>query len=192
MIRGPLRYAIREWDYLGLKILPQRGVGSIAIAVVFGLAFGAYLASADAFIFRAFIPAWQTEMVTGTSSVRRIAFFAPLAVLDEIEFRLLLMSTLVWLLTCRSRFSGPASSEQHFRVWTAIIAVAAVYLPLHPSYVASLGPLSPVVVAREFALHISAGILWGYLYWRYGLVSAIAGHVAAHVTLQPMLGYFFG
>ena len=190
MIRGSIGYPIRAWDRLGLRIFPQAGIRGIATAVLIGLAFGTYMGSADVFVFRAVVPASQRAVVATTSAIQRIAFFAPLALLDEIAFRLLLMSALVWLLTCTKAPFGPVCPSGDFRVWTAIIAVAVIYMPLHPAYLASLDLLAPLVVAREVALHISAGILWGYLYWRYGLVSAIAGHIGAHVALQPLLGYF--
>ncbi|WP_316399143.1 hypothetical protein [Bradyrhizobium sp. 33ap4] len=42
------------------------------------------------------------------------------------------------------------------------------------------------------ALHGCGGLLWGYLYWRHGLAASIAGHVSAHLSLQPLLGFLFG
>jgi hypothetical protein len=144
------------------------------------------MAVVDAFIFRAVVPAAQTAMVGTTGALQRIALFAPLAVLDEIAFRLLLMSAFLWLLTYST-----ALSSGTLRYWIAIIAVALAYLPLHWSYLASLGPPTPMLVAREIALHITAGILWGWLYWRYGLASAMIAHASAHLTLQPLLGRFF-
>jgi hypothetical protein len=149
------------------------------------------MAVADAFLFRAVVPASQTTMVTATSAMQRIVLFAPLAMLDEIGFRLLLMSALAWLLTLPMAFGDPPSPGRNLRFWVAIITVAGIYLPLHPSYLASLGPLTPMVATREVALHLSAGILWGYLYWRYGLIAAMAGHTSAHLTLQPLIGHFF-
>jgi len=37
-------------------------------------------------------------------------------------------------------------------------------------------------------VHVSAGSLWGYLFWRNGLPTAIVAHMSAHVTLQVGLG----
>ena len=44
-----------------------------------------------------------------------------------------------------------------------------------------------LTVVREIMLHGFAGILWGYLYWRYGLVAAMIGHISAHVSLWSSL-----
>jgi hypothetical protein len=187
---APILDVARAWNRLGLRVLPQDGLWPIVTAVMLGLAFGAYMAVADAFLFRAVVPASQTMMVDEANAVQRIALFVPLAVLDEIEFRLLLMSAVVWLLTISTEGRDPVSPRRNLRFWVAIIAVAIIYLPLHPTYLASLGPLTPMLASREVALHVAAGILWGYLYWRSGLVASIAGHVSAHLTLQPLLGHF--
>jgi hypothetical protein len=48
-----------------------------------------------------------------------------------------------------------------------------------------------LTVVREVALDGTAGVLWGYLYWRHGLGASIAGHLSAHLSLQPLLSLFF-
>jgi Type II CAAX prenyl endopeptidase Rce1-like len=163
----------------------------MATAIVTGLAFGAYMAVADEFVFRAVVPQWQIVMIKETTAIQRITLLAPLALLDEIAFRLLFMSALVWLLTLGTDLYDPAGAGRRARFWVAIIAVATIYVPLHPAYLTSLGPLTTMVAVREAALHTAAGVLWGYLYWRYGFLAAAAGHISAHVTLQPLLGEFF-
>lgn len=138
------------------------------------------MALADAFMFRAVVPRGQTALVAATTALERIRDFAPRAVFDEILFRLLLMTALVWVF---ARLPGQS------RYWLAIAAAAILYVPLHPAWLADPGVL---LLAREAALHVAAGILWGWLYWRHGLLAAIAGHLAAHLSLQPLLGLFFG
>jgi hypothetical protein len=59
------------------------------------------------------------------------------------------------------------------------------YPAFHLDYLQTLTP-SALTVLREVMLH-GAGILWGYLYWRYGLVAAITGHISAHLSLEPLL-----
>jgi hypothetical protein len=51
--------------------------------------------------------------------------------------------------------------------------------------------LTTLTVVREIILHEAAGILWGYLYWRHGLIVAIAGRISAHVSLEPLLSLLF-
>lgn len=174
-----------RWTYLGLRILPHGGAHSLRIAIGAGLMFGIYMALADAMLFRSVIPASQVALVSGFSAVARIAFFAPLSVVEELLFRLVMMSSLVWFLTT-------IVGQRAWCFWVAILVTALlVYPAFHLAYLEALVP-APLTVMREIVLHGAAGILWGYIYWRHGLVAAMAGHVSAHVSLEPLLSLLFG
>jgi hypothetical protein len=168
-----------SWQHLGLRMLPHGGAHPLTISTLAGLAFGIYMALADALIFRSVIPSSQVVLVSGLSAFGRIAYFIPLAVADELVFRLVLMSLLVWLFT--------AVAGLHARCfWMAILGTALLIYPaLHQPYLSALVP-TPLTVLREIMLHGGAGILWGYLYWRHGLLAAVAGHIGAHFSLQPL------
>jgi hypothetical protein len=49
---------------------------------------------------------------------------------------------------------------------------------------ASAAPLSIIYVIVRF---IGPGVLWGYLYWRHGFLTAEISRAATHVFLQPLL-----
>jgi hypothetical protein len=84
--------------------------------------------------------------------IERIAYFTPLAVLDELEFRLVLMSALVWILTA-------AAGPRAWCFWAAILFTALlVYPALHQAYLSALEP-TLLTVTREIMLHGFAGIL---------------------------------
>src|SRR5580693_3481625 len=89
----------QSWRRLGLRILPHGGAHPLIMAIAAGLACGALMALSDAALFRSIIPSSQTALVTGYTTAARIAYFVPRAVVDEIEFRLLLMSAMILLLT---------------------------------------------------------------------------------------------
>jgi hypothetical protein len=140
------------------------------------------MALADRFLFSSAVPETQTSFVSSLSAYQRILFFAKAAVTDEVVFRLVLMTALVWLI---AKLNGAIRSWCY---WVAILVTAIIAYPLgHLVYLASLAP-TILVAAREIALHGLAGIVWGYLYWRHGLLASIVGHVAAHLSLQPLLG----
>jgi hypothetical protein len=44
-----------------------------------------------------------------------------------------------------------------------------------------------MTLLREVTLHGAAGVLWGWIYWRYGWLSGLTGHLCAHLSLQPLL-----
>ncbi|SDF79225.1 hypothetical protein SAMN05216337_10743 [Bradyrhizobium brasilense] len=101
-------------------------------------------------------------------------------------FRLIVMSALVWL------FAIAAGRRRLWCYWGAILRAALVAYPLYYlSYLMTLDP-TPLSWVREVALHGCGGLLWGYLYWRHGLAASIVGHVSAHLSLQPLLGFLFG
>jgi hypothetical protein len=161
-------------------VLPYGGNYPLIVALGSGLAFGAYMALADATMFRSIVPSSQTAFVAGSSALLRIAYFAPQALLDELEFRLIAMSALAWLLTALLGLRPLA-------YWIAILVTALVIYPISQhTYLATLAP-SFLTIAREILLHGGAGILWGWLYWRHGLVASMVGHVSAHLALQPLL-----
>lgn len=150
----------------------QDAARRLAPAMGLGLAFGAYMALADATIFREVIPTAQ-YLSAHSSALARIAVLAPMAALDELIWRSGLLAALCYVLRGRGRG------------W-AVLAVAVLYMLGHPGYLMTVdsGVLAWV---REAALHVGAGVLWGYIYLRYGLAAAMLAHMSAHVTLQPLL-----
>jgi hypothetical protein len=175
---------ILSWRHLGLRILPQGADRPVSIAIGAGLLFGIYMGLADALLFRSIIPASQSALIWRFSDIDRIAYFTPLVLLEELEFRLVLMSALVWILAATV---GPRA----WCFWAAILSTALLFYPLlHRSYLSALAPTA-LTVLRAIMLQGAAGTLWGYLYWRHGLVAAIGGHVGAHVSLEPLLTLLF-
>lgn len=174
-----------SWRDMGLRFLPHGGRRPILVGLAAGLVFGAYMAIADALLFQSVIPPSQQAMISSLPALRRIFFFTPLAVVDEVVYRLVLMSAVVWLLTLI------VGKPRSWCYWAAILASALVFYPAgHWGYLATLDP-GPLTWAREIGLHGAAGVLWGYLYWRHGLVTSVVGHVSAHLSLQPLLSLFF-
>lgn len=154
----------------------SQGTNSLVIAIGAGLAFGAYMVLADGLLFRSIIPVVQFDEMPVLS---RVAYLTPYIVLEELMYRLALMSILAWAITS-------ITGKQDWCYWTAITVTALVIYPLaHLAYLKTLPPV-PLTVVREVVLHGFAGILWGWLYWRHGFLACITGHVASHVTLNLM------
>jgi len=153
---------------------------SLAVAIGAGLLFGAFMAISDAYLFRAAVPASLQKLISHSTVVERIAYFTKAVLIDELVFRLVLMTVIVWLLV---KFFG---APRGWFYWLAILVAALVANPVfHTAYLATLN-VTALTVLRELVLHGAAGVLWGYLYWRHGLIAAIAGHVSAHISLEPL------
>ncbi|TGT72895.1 CPBP family intramembrane metalloprotease [bacterium M00.F.Ca.ET.159.01.1.1] len=171
---------IAAWRSLGFRIVPHT-VAALGIATAAGATFACYMAAADFLVFRDVIPASMTSQLAHASALQRIAIFTPLAVIEDIVFRLLLLSIVAWALVS-------IAGKHDWCYWAAILASALIFYPIaHYSYLSGLQP-SFATVIREIMLHGGAGVLWGLLYWRYGLLAAMCGHVAAHIVLEPLMG----
>lgn len=108
---------------------------------------------------------------------------------EEILTRLFVVTLIAWIL---SRFShtedGMPSSTA---MWIAIVSSAVIFGLGHlPATLAST-PFSMIVLARAVLLNGIYGTLFGYLYWKRGLESAMISHFTSdllvHVILPAML-----
>ncbi|MCW1403487.1 hypothetical protein OKA06_14630 [Novosphingobium sp. MW5] len=166
---------------IDFSLLPRRSLRSLGIAVGAGLAFGAWMALADASIFASVVPQVQHDMVAEAGPLARIAWFARGALFDEVQLRLIALPLVTWLLMALTKRRGD------WVHWLAVLLTAFVAYPLVAhAYFAGLD-WSVLAALREVTLHAAAGVLWGWLCWRHGWVAGLLGHIAAHVSLQPLL-----
>jgi hypothetical protein len=159
----------------------------VGLAAPLGVGVGALIVALDALVFAPLvqdavlanptvpigssIPAWQ-RAIAGLYG----------GVTEEILLRFGLMSLLVW---AAWRLRGRHRADWQF--WTAI-AVAAVLFGLgHLPATAGMFELTPAVVARAVVLNGVGGVVFGWLYWRYDLVTAMVAHYAADVVLVVVL-----
>src|SRR5438046_673208 len=92
-----------------------------------GLMVGASMAILDLTLFRHALPDGLFRLIDSQTFTQRLATFMPLAVLDELIYRLLLLSAVVWI----SRRFIPAEIAWKL----SIVGVALCYIPLHSAYV---------------------------------------------------------
>ena len=100
---------------------------------------------------------------------------------DELLLRWGLMTVLVW---AAWRFlQGRMGTPQPAYVWIAIVLSALLFGVGHlPAADALVGHLSADVVAYVVGANTAFGVIFGHLYWRYGLESAMMAHGFAHVV----------
>ncbi|MFM5929428.1 MAG: hypothetical protein ACKOPQ_00800 [Novosphingobium sp.] len=166
---------------IDFTLLPRHGLRSLGIAAGAGLAFGAWMALADASLFQSVVPQVQHDMVAEAGPLARIAWFARGALVDEIQLRLVALTGLTWGAVA---LTGKQSARLH---WLCIAATAFIVWPfVARGYFAGLD-WSVLTGLREATLHGAAGMLWGWLCWRHGWTAGLTGHVAAHASLQPLL-----
>lgn len=108
-------------------------------------------------------------------------------IVEEVWMRLFMMSLFVLIgakLIRINREDIPSSKGIHY---VAISLTAILFALGHlPTTVQTLGSSFPIIM-RMFILNGAAGIGYGYLYWKYGLTSAILAHMMTHVFNQLLL-----
>jgi len=101
---------------------------------------------------------------------------------EEILLRLFIVSGLAWIL---GRFWVNASGlPTNGAFWTAIILAAILFGLGHLPATKAIVPLTTMIVVRAVVLNGLAGIAFGWLYWQYGLETAMVAHFSADILLH--------
>lgn len=104
---------------------------------------------------------------------------------EEILLRLFLMSLFAWLGKFISKTADGKPTAAIF--WIANILAAILFGVGHLPAVSLLVPLTPLVIARTLVLNGLLGIVFGWLYWKRGLESAMISHFSADIILHVLL-----
>lgn len=99
---------------------------------------------------------------------------------EELLMRLGVMTLLVWVGTKLTRQERPGPGV----VWTANVLATLLFGAGHLPTLAALAPLTAIVVVRTLLLNGIAGVVFGWLYWRRGLLAAIVSHFSADIVLH--------
>lgn len=100
---------------------------------------------------------------------------------EEVLLRWGVMTALVWLAW---RFlQGRRGTPRAVYVWLAIVASALLFGAGHlPAVAVLVGELTGELVLFVVGVNAAFGVLFGWLYWRYGLEAAIIAHGMAHIV----------
>ncbi|EIM04651.1 CPBP family glutamic-type intramembrane protease [Rhodanobacter denitrificans] len=110
-------------------------------------------------------------------------------IVEEVLCRLLLVSALVWLLArCNRRVARP------WMFVLAIVLAALLFGAGHLPAAHAAGLLgTPLLVARIVLLNAVVAVVFGGLFWKYGLEHAMLAHFCADLVLHvalPLAGGF--
>ena len=109
-----------------------------------------------------------------------ISFYA--GVIAELQHRLFAMSVLAWVLISVTRTRG--SRGRTIWLWMANLGAALYYVTGYIPGVEWFGPVSDLVLIRTYLIVLPAGLVFGYLYQKNGLESAIACHFFADIVIH--------
>jgi hypothetical protein len=101
---------------------------------------------------------------------------------EELFLRLFAMSVLAWIAWRLFERARPAPSALVY--WAANAMAALLFGVGHLPVAASIWPLTPLVVARVVILNAAAGVVFGAIFWRWGIEHAMISHFLADIVLH--------
>lgn len=168
---------------VGLLVFPQAALGrNVLVKHVLrnGIAPGTVaggLIIGVVWVFQRLIPAELAKLGDNTD-LTALARFLYGGVTEEIMVRFGLMTLFVWLLRAMFRVLNPVV------YWIAISGAALLFGAGHLPALRSMVPdPSTLLVLYIIVANALAGTVFGWVYWRYGLVFAMMAHAVAHVVL---------
>ena len=160
-------------------------------SICLGLLAGILIVLLD-IIFKRFIPELSSVEVSSPAVWKAFlaSFYGGIA--EEVLLRLFLLSLFVWI-TFKIK-KNKDGNPTVFGVWLSIFFAAIVFGLGHLPATSQIMPLSGIVIIRAVVLNGIGGIIFGWLYWKKGLESAMISHFSADIVLHiitPLLASFF-
>ncbi len=106
---------------------------------------------------------------------------------EEILLRLFLMTLIVWIIYKIKKTSEGKPTV--IGIWLAIIISAVIFGLGHLPITGTITSITPLIVLRALLLNGVAGIVFGWLYWKKGLESAMIAHFSADIVLQVIFPF---
>jgi hypothetical protein len=106
---------------------------------------------------------------------------------EEVWLRLGIMTFFVWVGTKLAGEPKPGAVA----VWTGNLVACLLFGAIHLPQAAQLIGLTGPIVAYVLVANGVPGLIWGWLYWRKGLIAAMVSHAVADIVLKtivPLLG----
>jgi hypothetical protein len=172
-------------DRVGLRLEGHGTRWPVLVGIAAAIAAAAYVAAIDGVIFRAALPAAYVDLFETEGLSDRLIYFMLRAFNENVIYRLFAFSTLFYLI---SRVRGAKADDlPPALIWCAIAATQTLNIGMNVAAV-SPDPLSFVTPFYDALRYVVPGVFWGWLYWRFGFVTAEVASVGCHIFLQPALG----
>lgn len=175
-----IRAAVEKKDYG--KILKD----ILGISVFAGIASAAAIYASD-YLFavkgvaisthESYAPVWQKLLAS---------FYG--GITEEVLMRLFLMTFFVWIGMRLLGRKQPAKAGIILSILLAAVIFGLGHLPI----TASMTALTPLIIARAIVLNGIGGIVFGWLFWKKGLESAMIAHFTADIFLLTLFPLIFG
>ena len=101
---------------------------------------------------------------------------------EEVLMRLFAMTLLVWLIFLFKKTKEGLPTN--WSVWIAIVLASILFGIGHLPLTSALTEITTMIIIRAIVLNGIGGVIFGWLYWKKGLVSAIIAHFSADIVLH--------
>lgn len=163
----------KTWARLSGGFLAGAGLGGALVIALRFVLIPAEPALRARFVDEAGSPGWKQWVIAFDS-----------AILEELFFRLLILSCFVWL--ARRLTAAAAGPPAALTLWVPNLLAALAFALAHVPRWLALAPGDLAVPATVVALNVAAGLLFGYLFVRRGIETAMVAHFAADVVLHVL------
>lgn len=174
---------------VGLIVAHQIGLNShgalqatpdhILSALILGVLAGAFLLVADLF----FVPYFPEKLLnTALKTTQMENFTASFygGINEELFARLFGVSVVAWLISRVWHTGAGLPTTGVF--WLANIIMAVFFALGHlPALRSLMEKITPAMLTRTLLLNIPVGLICGWLFWNYGIVTAMIAHFAADI-----------
>lgn len=147
--------------------------------------FSGFVLCSDIFYFSYHIPQVAEMYLEKPSFAYWMASVLYGGVIEEVMLRLFMMTLIVyiiWKLFFRNEPNPPVGVIIAANVIAALL-FAAGHLP---STMLMFGKLTPMILIRCFLLNGGCGLLFGYLYCKYGIQYSMIAHAGAHIVWKTI------
>jgi len=149
---------------------------TLGISIISGLAVGLIIVILDKVVFTQVVPAANVPRWQGFLA----SFYGGIG--EEILMRCFLLSLLIFIIVkVFKRKPNPAI------IWSSIFFVSVAFGLGHLPATAAITAITASVVLRAIVLNGIGGMVFGWLYWKKGLESAIIAHFFADLVLHVIL-----
>ncbi len=217
MIVSSLLQAVLYWPLTGIGILAAQSLGmgapifsallyrrpirinvrkALLIGALIGVAGGIVLMGLSEWIFSP----WMEPDLANTPFAEAPPTFTPWQGLlasfgagfnEELLLRLFLLSGIAWL--GQKLLRRPAGMPGTPLLWIANLLSALLFGALHLPNATLIGmPLTAATITSILAMNGLLGLAFGWLYWKYGLESAMLAHFLTDVVMKVVAVLIFG
>ncbi|TVR39551.1 MAG: CPBP family intramembrane metalloprotease [Cryomorphaceae bacterium] len=176
LLQRPTRLTTPYFDYL-VK-LEQRTLSSQPL--VHGVAGGIIAGLSISFVTWLFVPYLPQTYLALSESVQPAVITRLLygGITEEILVRFGLMTLFVWI---GLKIAPRAITGVHI---TAVLLAALLFAIGHfPALLMMVDAPTPALIAYILCGNLTGGVVFGYLYWKQGLESAMVAHIVTHLVM---------